>query len=145
MGVTGTLDKLPNCQKEVLTSMNWYNITNLYYIPSVYGKSRRIKLGAQVVVSKEYFTRICIAITNAQSKQPRPVFVFFNSIDDVNEFYHSPEFKELKENAMTITERNDPDAIKSRIIRATRAKNITLMTRAFGRGIDFVVNEKEVR
>jgi Rad3-related DNA helicase len=140
MGVTGTLDKLPKCQEEVLKSKEWYNVANLYYIPSVYGKSRRTKLGAQVVATAQYFTQICKAISNVQSKMPRPVFVFFDSIDKVNEFYLSPEFQELKENAITLTERNDPDAIKSRIIRATRAKNITIMTKAFGRGIDFMVN-----
>lgn len=45
---------------------------------------------------------------------------------------------------MTLTERNDKDATYSRIVRATQAKTITILTRAFGRGIDFVVVEKDV-
>jgi preprotein translocase subunit SecA len=80
-----------------------------------------------------------------QVAKNRPVLVFFTTIDMVNEFYMSDQFKTLKGNSITLTERNDADATKTRIIRAARAKNITIMTRAFGRGIDFVVGEKDVK
>lgn len=63
----------------------------------------------------------------------------------VNDFNLSQEFTKLKENANTLTEKNNEDATKGRIIRATRKKNITVLTRAFGRGIDFAVHEKEVK
>ena len=80
-----------------------------------------------------------------QVAKNRPVLVFFTTIDMVNEFYMSDQFKALKGNSITLTERNDADATKTRIIRAARVKNITIMTRAFGRGIDFVVGEKDVK
>jgi len=63
----------------------------------------------------------------------------------VNEFYLSSEFRDIKENSITLTERNDQDAASTRIIRATHARHITLMTRAFGRGIDFIVDEQAVK
>lgn len=41
LGVTGTLQILPTCQKKVLNE--WYDIEDrrMFYIPSVYGDSRR--------------------------------------------------------------------------------------------------------
>lgn len=142
MGVTGTLDILPASQKEVLN--NWYSIPNFYFIPSVYGKSRRDKYGARVVKKENHFAEICNAI-KAQTSKKRPVIVFFPTIDMVNEFYLCNEFKPLKENSITLTEKNDAESTKTRIIRATRPENITIMTRAFGRGIDFIVGDKDVK
>jgi hypothetical protein len=46
---------------------------------------------------------------------------------------------------MTVSEKNDPQTIKDRVVRATRPANITLMSRAFGRGTDFVVEDKRVK
>lgn len=46
---------------------------------------------------------------------------------------------------MTVSEKYDADTIRDRVIRATREGNITLFTKAFGRGIDFVLGEKSVK
>jgi|JI61114C2RNA_FD_contig_71_2160427_length_2385_multi_2_in_0_out_0_2 late competence protein required for DNA uptake (superfamily II DNA/RNA helicase) len=142
MGVTGTLKILPKCQLNVLES--WYKIQKFYSIPSVYGKSRREKLGTKVVKTDNHFTEICSSI-KTQIDRNKPVIIFFPTIDMVNNFYQSREFENLKQNAMTLTEKNDHDATKSRIIRATNSRAITVLTKAFGRGIDFIVREKSAK
>jgi preprotein translocase subunit SecA len=44
-----------------------------------------------------------------------------------------------------MSETNDSHEVKRLIDMATRQKHITLLTRVFGRGIDFVVEEKIVK
>ena len=63
----------------------------------------------------------------------------------VEQFYLTPEFIYLKDNSFPLTERNDKNATNTRISIATRAGKITILTRVFGRGIDFIVAEKEVK
>lgn len=63
----------------------------------------------------------------------------------MNEFYHSEDFKNLKGAAITIDEKNDANAVSDRVFRATRPRNITLLTKAFGRGFDFIVGDKAVK
>ena len=65
----------------------------------------------------------------------------------MNNFYQSGEFKPIKDrgNTMTVSDKNDPCTIRDRVVRTTRAGNITLFTRTFGRGIDFVLGEKAVK
>jgi preprotein translocase subunit SecA len=46
---------------------------------------------------------------------------------------------------MTVSEKNDPGAVKDRVVQATRPGNITLLSRAFGRGTDFVIGDKRVK
>ena len=115
-------------------------------IPSVYGKSRRSKLGAQVTEIPDHYAGITKAI-EAQTSKNRPVAVFFTTIEAMNNFYQSGQFKSLKDkgNTMTVSDKNDPGTIRDRVVRATRAGNITLFTRTFGRGIDFVLGEKAVK
>lgn len=46
---------------------------------------------------------------------------------------------------MTVSEKNDPGAVKDRIVQATRPGNITLLSKAFGRGTDFVISDRRVK
>lgn len=89
MGVTGTLEVLSDNQTKVLK--DWYQVTNLYYIPSVYSKSIRERLGLKVATKENHFTEICNAI-QAQVNQKKPVVVFCPTIDMLNSLYQSKEF-----------------------------------------------------
>lgn len=60
MGVSGTLKALPPCQREVLKE--WYGIKEYYYVPSVYGKSKREKLGCRVAKNAEHHKAIAEAV-----------------------------------------------------------------------------------
>lgn len=81
MGVTGTLEILPQCQLDIIKS--WYQIQSFYYIPSVYKESRRLKLGVKVAKTSDHYKEICKAIS-VQMEKKRPVIVFFLTIDMVN-------------------------------------------------------------
>lgn len=133
---------LPKCQKNIL--FNWYGISGLYIIPSVYGECRRENRGAKLVQGRRHFSEITSAIENANKKQ-QPVLVFFENFDYMNEFYASSEFTPFFKQAQILSERNDDHEIKNRVNLATRNNQVTLLTKAFGRGIDFIVVEKSVK
>jgi preprotein translocase subunit SecA len=70
--------------------------------------------------------------------------VFFFDTETMNNFYCSAEFNRQKMNCNTISEKNDYNAVKQRMIQSTRSRRITLLTRVFGRGVDFACMEKAV-
>lgn len=113
-------------------------------MPSVYGKSKRIKFGAKVTSLSDFYSNILSAIEK-QINIGRPVVVFFDSIDSMNMFAQSQEGQKHKAITMTVSDKNDPKTINDRVSRATRSGNITLFTRTFGRGIDFILGEKKVK
>ena len=42
-------------------------------------------------------------------------------------------------NCITLTEENDSSAVKTRVIQATEPQKVTVTTKAFSRGVEFVV------
>ena len=138
MGVSGTLKALPSCQREVLKE--WYDIKEYYYLPSVYGKSRREKFGCKVTKDAEHHKAIAEAVQLVAARRT-PVMVYFDTIKALNNFFTSEEFASLRSRTSTLCETNDDHELKKRINFATRSGQITLLTKTFGRGIDFVVVE----
>lgn len=71
--------------------------------------------------------------------------VYFDTIKAMNKFFASEEFASLRSRTSTLCETNDDHELKKRTNFATRSGQITLLTKTFGRGIDFVVVENDVR
>ena len=158
LGVTGTLQegKLPNEARAVLRDE--IKIKHMTYCPSMYGALTRDWDPA----SKEH-VRVTpspsehhIEITNEITKRLRPtdpaykgkraVLVFFESIEELERFYHSPQFKRFKDGANRLTEKTakEEEERDSLVSKATRQGQITLATRSFGRGVDFVVDDEHM-
>ncbi|CAF3745049.1 unnamed protein product, partial [Rotaria sp. Silwood1] len=139
-GVTGTLKTLAKPETRILK--NVYNICKNTYMPSVFGKSNRTyndTTDVQVVGKSEYFNRILIEI-NVMCKADRAILIFFESEEKLMTFFNSPELSSIKENVQIITETVSVKERELHIKRASTIGKVTLFTRIFGRGTDFICN-----
>jgi len=158
LGVTGTLQegKLPPEARNVLRDN--ILIKHMTYCPSMYGElkrnfDRRSKDDIQVAsslsehrlaINEEIMKRL--KPTSASYTGKRAVIVFFESHEELESFYNSHAFMGLKDNAHRLTEASarEPEERDSLISKATRQGQITLATRSFGRGIDFIVDDEHM-
>ena len=138
MGVTGTLKVLPECKKQVMRDE--YKVHKEYYLPSVYGDSRRTTTRYEFVENNQHYAELAKEIKSFIDAG-RAVLVCLKTRDDVSNFFQSPEFTPFKGQTSILVETHDSETRNARIMRASLAKQVTLMTRSFGRGIDFVLEE----
>ncbi|CAL6013558.1 Helicase-related_protein [Hexamita inflata] len=150
IGVTGTLDTVSKPEMKLLTDE--YNIKKFSYLPSVYGLN---KLNfakdssdfVKIVEQKEYFTIIVSEINKRrQNKIGIPVLVFFETSVKLDSFNKSREFKSIDNHQQVklFTEKISP-VEKEGVVRQAVTKNtVTLITREFGRGTDFVCFDEAI-
>ncbi|XP_047141208.2 protein translocase subunit SecA isoform X2 [Hydra vulgaris] len=149
MGVSGTLKTLSTSERKIIES---YEIKKFTYIPSIFGENkRRFAKEADVFIENNYnyFAKLNEHIEYSSVTQKefrRPVLVFFNTKASLLEFYNSNKLTLNKENIQIITEEvsKSPKEKEMLIKRATISGQITFLTRAFGRGTDFVCNDRNV-
>jgi len=155
LGVTGTLDESRLSKEARALLRDEIHIQHMTYCPSMYGSTRdgeytKSKSDYQCSPSEsEHF----IKITNEIRKRLKPtsvgvtgkraVLVFFEELRELESYYNSTYFAQFKDaaNRLTETSAKDPDERDSLVSKATRQGQITLATRAFGRGIDFIVDD----
>ncbi|MBX9585798.1 MAG: hypothetical protein K2X50_00940 [Gammaproteobacteria bacterium] len=149
MGVTGTLKTLSKPEQAIVR--NIYGICKNTYAPSVYGANNLIfREDADIkienrsdffnVIKREIDDRIKGSTTGTK----RAVLVFFDSKEKLLSFYNSPSLASSKDGYNVITEELEtPDKIK-RIKQATTSGQVTLLTKSFGRGTDFVCRDQSV-
>ena len=70
--------------------------------------------------------------------------VFFETSKEVDTFFNSPIFESHKINTVILKENHSEDERKFRIRRAVDLGKISLITKAFARGTDFIIYDKEV-
>ncbi|XP_065663330.1 uncharacterized protein LOC136085791 [Hydra vulgaris] len=150
MGVSGTLKTLSQSEKNIIES---YGIKNFTYIPSIFGKNKlHFAKEADTFIENndDYFAKLDEHIehsTKTSNKEiKRPVLVFFNTKTSLMEFYNSEKLTLNKENIQIITEEvsESPKEKEMLIKRATISGQITFLTRAFGRGTDFICHDQNV-
>ena len=148
MGVTGTLKTLSDPEKKVIESV--YKIKKNTFSPSVFGKNNlkfvekddiMIEIGDDYlnVIRREIDTRL-----RGRSGEKRAVLVFFESEKKLKAFYDSPVLTTIKESVSYVTEEATLEEKESLIKRATGSGQITLFTKVFGRGTDFVCYDETV-
>jgi hypothetical protein len=148
MGVTGTLRTLSDPERKVIR--NVYKIKRNTYMPSVFGAndlkfSERddIKIENEHdyfnVIKQDIQDRLC-----GISSGERAVLVFFDSEKKLNEFRDSKVLDSLKSYAFCLTEQTSLEEKESRIKSATVSGRVTLFTRTFGRGTDFICYDQSV-
>ncbi|KRX04480.1 P-loop containing nucleoside triphosphate hydrolase [Pseudocohnilembus persalinus] len=145
-GVTGTLEELDNQMKKILKEK--YEIKLKTLTPSIFNNSNLdFKFG-----NKDYF---CIepsqtelynrikALTHQKHQNKQAILIFFEDSKQLQAYYDSNYLAFPKEYYNVIDERteNKDDLIKL----ATLSKKITLLTKDYGRGTDFVCNSEEVK
>ncbi|CAF0901525.1 unnamed protein product [Adineta ricciae] len=143
-GVTGTLKTLAKSEKRVLE--NVYHIHKNTYTPSVFGKNNRVyesTSDVHVVEESEYFKRIRLEIDTICGAD-RAILVFFESEDKLMAFWNSPELSSIKRDVETITEKSSVRERDFGIRKASTVGKVTLFTRTFGRGTDFICHDPKL-
>ncbi|CAM4841770.1 unnamed protein product [Rotaria magnacalcarata] len=143
-GVTGTLETLAKPEKSILK--NVYHIQKNTIMPSVFGKSNRNYNSANdvyAVEKSEYFMRIRGEI-GVMRNAGRGILVFFESEEKLMAFYNSYEMSAIKETVQIITEKVSHKERELCIKRAATDGKVTLLTRVFGRGTDFICRNQQV-
>jgi hypothetical protein len=137
MGVSGTLRSLVKEEKEIVQS---YGIQRLAYCPSIYGASllnEKESSKRSIITMQQTKDMWFLRITNISKEKQRAgraVLVFFENIDVLTEFT-SAKGTELGSYQILEEKVKFKDTI---IKQATQSGTVTLCTRPFGRGVDFI-------
>ncbi|CAF3356787.1 unnamed protein product [Rotaria sp. Silwood2] len=148
MGVTNTLETLSEPAKKVIE--NNYRIMKNTYVPSVFGQNNLRFIEKDDIMienSVDYFNRIKREIDDRlveRDSEKRSILVFFESKQKLMEFYNSDALTSIKESAVYLTEDASLEEKEKLIKRATLSGQITLFTRTYGRGTDFVCHDQTV-
>ena len=161
MGVSGTLLQLGKEQRRIITDEKGYHIRKFTYMPSTYGVSKREIQDTILLKSDEYPLQLCNSINGGlrnigapqnkagQIPSDRAVIVFFESMRDLHSFREKP-LADAHLNIhhiryMTETSPEDPKEKQNIINNAVSPGSITFMTKAFGRGTDFICHSNKVK
>ncbi|CAF1002734.1 unnamed protein product [Adineta steineri] len=143
-GVSGTLKTLAQMEEKILKDV--YNINQKAYMPSVYGNSNRTyeeNDDVRVIPESEYFMEINGEI-DLVCNASRAILVFFESEEKLMTFYNSVELSSKKKDVQIITEKVSVKDRELYIRRAASIGRITLLTRTFGRGTDFICRNTQL-
>ena len=143
-GVTGTLKTLAPIEINILE--NVYAITKTTFIPSVFGSSNRTyneQNDVRVVNESEYYMEICNEIRIMCDTQ-RAILIFFKSEEQLEAFYKSSQLAQMKQTVQIITEKVSVKDRELYIKRAATVGVVTLLTRTFGRGTDFICRQQQL-
>jgi len=148
MGVTGTLKTLSMPQRRVVHDL--YQVRKVTYSPSVFGANNlefREEADVRIENSSDYLNVIAREIQDKMvgaGGNKRAVIVFFKTRDKLMEFYRSPALAAHKDAVQILTEEVALKEKEMLIKRATASGQITLLTRSFGRGTNFVCRDQMV-
>jgi hypothetical protein len=149
LGVTGTLKPLNEAQKKIIE--NEYSIKHKTYMPSIYGRRNvRFDKKEDVLIEKDenHFKVIVREIENRlkgkNTGTKRAVFVVFENNDVLMRFKNSDVFAHLRLYSSILNEEVTNNEKKVIINSSTMSGRITLLTRIFGRGTDFIVFDEIV-
>ena len=146
MGVTGTLKTLSKAEKTLLADA--YQIKTFTYIPSVYNVDGKKEIrscdssddckiepetGINSIILREIKTRL-----KGKDGYARAVLVFFDSAAKLKKFADCDEMKIMKSDIQIITESTPPIYKEQYIGNAVLSGKVTLLTKVFGRGVDFI-------
>ncbi|CAF3541480.1 unnamed protein product [Rotaria socialis] len=143
-GVTGTLKTLAKAEKDILEKV--YKVHKMTYMPSVFGSSNRTYnpgTDVRAVKDSEYFMEIRGEI-DAVCHASRAILVFFESEEKLITFYNSSELSSIKHDVQIITETVSVKERELCIKRAATVGKVTLLTRTFGRGTDFICRNQQL-
>ncbi|CAF0990699.1 unnamed protein product [Brachionus calyciflorus] len=131
-----------------------YKIKFSTYIPSIYGQRKLVfrKVADTLVTTKvDYFLRFkdeidkrILGTVNLDVK--RAVLVLFYKIETLNSFFASPQMEAYRVNDDVKILKEDV-TLNDKIYliqKTTTSGKITLLTRSFGRGIDFIFSSRSM-
>ncbi|CAG9315944.1 unnamed protein product [Blepharisma stoltei] len=149
MGVTGTLKTLGDYEKIII--QNEYKIALNTYMPSVFGENnRKFRKNKDVHIEniddyhKRIFTEINNQIEGIKEGCKRAVLVFFENEKKLMDFFNKSQLKNSNYEIQLMTESLSVENRNMMIKKATVPNTVSLLTRAYGRGIDFKCYNLEI-
>jgi hypothetical protein len=147
-GVTGTLETLGEAERALIRGE--YRVGKFVYLPSAYGPKRLQERAVVVTDGAGHAAAVCKAVE--EGLPGRASLVFFDSRGALERFWHGPAFNDLaarrgiKAEGADLLVEETPPAKKQQIvsIRAAARGAVTLATRPFGRGTDFLSTDASV-
>ncbi|KAL4496937.1 hypothetical protein ABPG72_002093 [Tetrahymena utriculariae] len=144
MGVTGTLKSLTDFEKKIVENYNIYYQT---FIPSVFGDNKRkfCKKDDVYIENKDNYYKTLIEQI-VKKIQKRAVLVFFENQEKLKAFFISKELAPYGSQTKLITEQvSQSQQEKNMLIKnSTTCSQITLISKIFGRGTDFICRDQTV-
>lgn len=143
-GLTGTLKTLAVTETKILK--NVYKIEKMTYIPSVYGSSNRTynpRNDVRAIKEEEYFMEIRNEIEIERTNN-RAILIFFESEEKLMAFYNFPELVPIRDHVQIIMEKVSAKDRDIYVKRAATEGRVTLLTRTFGRGTDFICRNQKL-
>jgi len=116
------------------------------YIPSVYGSSNRTynpRNDVRAIKEDEYFMEIRNEI-EIERNNNRAILIFFESEEKLMAFYNFPELAPIIEHVQIIMEKVSAKDREMYVKRAATEGRVTLLTRTFGRGTDFICRNQKL-
>ena len=148
MGVTGTLQTLTSAQKALLKSE--YKIDKQTLMPSVFGKNNCLfqqdtLKGVRFEENIEGYYGAIIEQIDKMTKK-RSILVFFETTELLKRFVASPlvTARAINRQAKIMTEETSASEKEGLVRQATLKQSITLLSKEFGRGTDFVCYDDDL-
>jgi hypothetical protein len=146
LGVTGTLKTLSNPEKKIVREE--YNIINETYAASIYGmKTLGFNKNSDIHIYEkqiDYDNKLVNHITRKLLEGKRAVMVFFESKKKLRAFYNCSPLNSYRDDIVEMSEDTDEREKEMRILRAPTQGQITLLTKSYGRGTDFICEDPVV-
>ncbi|EFA77021.1 Type III restriction enzyme [Heterostelium album PN500] len=121
-----------------------FKISKYTFTPSIFGKTQLDFKEQDHVLMEEnkdlWYRKIAEDILE-KTKKERSVIVVFEDEKTLNDFETSHYFGQVEKSSKLVESTTDRDTV---IKKATTSKQVTLITKSFGRGVDFIVNDDKV-
>eukprot|EP01126_Amoeba_proteus_P035442 TRINITY_DN3575_c0_g1_i2.p1 TRINITY_DN3575_c0_g1~~TRINITY_DN3575_c0_g1_i2.p1 ORF type:complete len:976 (-),score=254.01 TRINITY_DN3575_c0_g1_i2:133-2694(-) len=146
IGVSGTIQNLSPIEKEILEG--YYGVVRFTFVPSAFGYEQlsffsKEEAHLRIIKTSDDFHVTLSQLIDASSKRGRAVLVFFKDKKSLLELFESDVYKPLLTTTRVMTE-DSSDEERAFLVKRTNSGDITLLTRSFGRGTDFVCYDKKV-
>ena len=149
LGISGTVETISNYQRSIIYGE--YGFAYETYIPSVFGQNNlkwSTTENLYVENKNDYQQRIRKLIDNSLQGNlggQRAVLVFFKDEKELMDFYNSSIISDIRGKVNYVTEQASLEEVSAAVKKATHAGAITLLTRAFSRGTDFIILDEIVK
>jgi hypothetical protein len=144
-GVSGTLRTLAPAEKAILTKI--YGIEAYTYMPSVFmARADKFKVGLMEYRNSQDFDLKIKEAIDFSVRGERAVLVVFENAQKLHQFESKDFMEDLKLMGVvqTLDEKNTPYERDQIVKKSTSIRQVTLMTRRFGRGTDFICRNEQV-
>jgi GTPase SAR1 family protein/DNA-binding winged helix-turn-helix (wHTH) protein len=143
LGMSGTLDCLDGPQRKLLEE---FKLNSFTYLPSTFKKNKIDDLGIEIHhgSDEEYHSLLLDKIV-AQFTADRAVLVVFADQEALDSFDKEVKARKVEhaswKDPWQLSDRLDDAHRSTAVLRAVRQNTVTLMTRSYGRGTDFVCRD----